>query len=414
MARESAGLMIPFTLGIAGASYSLTWLYNHPEAMCTASVAALAATLGLALVIAGHNGRLPQNHIYESPWKSRLALALLFVLAGISAGIIAAVPTVRPTLSEPGLIRRCGAAFADFIDSVPYGDRMSNALVKAFLAGDRSGIPGDVRDGFRDAGASHLLALSGLHLSIIYLVFSKLLSVLGNAPRVANLRSVIIILCSGFFTLMTGATPSLTRAFLFILLREAATILRRRNDSIHIFSIALMIQLAASPSSISSVGFQLSYLAMLGIFLIYPPLNGLWDRLVRILDEIAANREQTGGGTGGTSSAAGRTADSEADDDGGAAGRLLSKAMQKVWSLCALSISCQVFTAPAVMAYFGTFPRYFLITNLLCLPLSNLIMIVSLIVLPLQAIGLCPGFLLHLTDLLIRALVFILTTIASL
>ena len=82
--------------------------------------------------------------------------------------------------------------------------------------------------------------------------------------------------------------------------------------------------------------------------------------------------------------------------------------------MCALSISCQITTAPAVLLYFGTFPQYFLVTNLLCIPLSNAIMVISMIILPLQAAGIYPDVLIAADAFLIGTMTWILDTIASL
>ena len=92
---------------------------------------------------------------------------------------------------------------------------------------------------------------------------------------------------------------------------------------------------------------------------------------------------------------------------------IISGSMRYIWSMCALSIACQVFTAPAVLLYFGTFPQYFLITNLLCIPLSNIIMVLSIIILPLYAAGICPLFLIDADGLLLSVLVDTLGTISA-
>ena len=81
--------------------------------------------------------------------------------------------------------------------------------------------------------------------------------------------------------------------------------------------------------------------------------------------------------------------------------------------MAALSISCQVFTAPLAWLRFHSFPTYFLLTNLLALPLTGALMGTSLLTLGLEAIGLCPPLLLTATDFLARLLLWILTVISS-
>ncbi len=390
--KASVWIVVPFTIGVATVRYSLNWFYAHHFWMCFLPAACLAGAFALAWTL--WRGAIRTKNF--TVWQSRSCLCAMLLLAGAAICLISNLPADVGAASAQGLrssgdgipagrIARfaagCGTRFRAMIGRVPFRGDMTGAMVKALLAGDRSGLSWEVRSSFRDAGASHLLALSGLHLSVIYLIFSKVLSVTGNSPTAVRIRSVLIIAGSAFFTLMTGASPSLVRAFLFILLRECAMLLHRRVGTVDIFCMSLMLQLAVCPNDIASVGFQLSYLAMLGIVTVYPPLEKLWDRA---------------GGNGGE----GR-------------GQAFGTAVRKIWSLCALSISCQLFTAPAVLLRFGTFPRYFLITNLFCLPLSNVLITVSVIDVVLYPLGLCPGFMLSLTDLLVRALLYILDIISG-
>ena len=193
---------------------------------------------------------------------------------------------------------------------------------------------------FRDAGASHLLALSGLHLGIICMVAGNILSVLGRSPATAAVRSVLMVLLAAFYTLMTGASPSTVRALLFVAIRETARHSPgRKSTPASVWCTALLIQLILRPDSIGSVGFSLSYLAMLGIFLLFPKLDSWYPSCSR-------------------------------------AGRF--DPLRRVWSAVALSVSCQAFTAPLVWFTFHTFPRHFILTNLLALPLTELLMACSM------------------------------------
>ena len=87
--------------------------------------------------------------------------------------------------------------------------------------------------------------------------------------------------------------------------------------------------------------------------------------------------------------------------------------VRKIWEAAALSISCQVFTGPLAWLRFHTFPTYFLLTNLLALPLTTLLVGSAVATLILRGIGCCPGFLIQATDVLCRALVWILQVISS-
>ena len=86
---------------------------------------------------------------------------------------------------------------------------------------------------------------------------------------------------------------------------------------------------------------------------------------------------------------------------------------RKIWNMAALCISCQLFTAPLAWLRFHSFPRYFLLTNLLAIPVTSVLMGTALLTLLLQALGCCPPLLLTATDSLCRLLLWILEVIAG-
>lgn len=92
---------------------------------------------------------------------------------------------------------------------------------------------------------------------------------------------------------------------------------------------------------------------------------------------------------------------------------IVSAAPRKIWDAAALTISCQVFTSPLAWWKFGTFPKYFLLTNLLSLPLTSAVMLLSVSTSVLFAIGICPDFLISLTDSSASLLLFIMKVISS-
>ena len=258
------------------------------------------------------------------------------------------------------------------IDTLPFPSDGTAPLLKALLTADRSGLSAETLQVFRQSGAAHILALSGLHMGILYLIFDKLTRLLGHTPTARCLRAGLIVAATGFYTLMTGAGPSIVRAFLFILINETLKLLHRPRKPVRVLCLALLVQLVLNPSAITSVGFQLSYLAMAGIFLLYPILEKWYP-------------------------------------DG-----LHPDPLRKIWSMAALSISCQLFTAPLAWYRFHSFPRFFLLTNLLALPLTTVLMGTAVMTVALGGIGLCPPLLIKTTDLLARLLLWVLEVIASL
>ena len=273
------------------------------------------------------------------------------------------------------LAENLNESFGDaFVDARPFGSMAyllgfrGKGTVEEFFATNKDAILA----AFRKSGASHILALSGLHLGVIYICIRRLLAPTGNSLPASILRSTLTVGLCGFYTMATGASPSIVRAFLFILIHEAGSHAPGRHHSpIATLCIALTIQLALRPDLISSAGFQLSYLAMLGITLLFPRLESWYP-------------------------------DSGRPDP-----------VRKIWKAAALSISCQAFTAPAAWVHFRSFPPYFLITNLIALPLTELIIITAIAALLLQATGINPQALATACGKLIQLLEFCLKTIAA-
>ena len=294
-------------------------------------------------------------------------LAGLFFLLGVFCGANAALSFAPPVRAD--FAGRALSGLARSIEGAGFSHENTAELLKALLTGNRDGMDRGTVAAFRTAGASHLLALSGLHLGILYGILQKGLSVLGRGRTALLVRSAAGIGASAFYLAMTGAPPSLVRAFLFICLHEASRLLPgRRRKPLSIFCAALTIQLAVSPGVVGSLGFQLSYLALLGIVLAFPHLEAWYPR-------------------------------SPHPDP-----------FRKIWTATALTLSCQAFTAPLVWMHFHTFPRYFLLTNLGALPLTEAFILCGL---PSLLPG-CPAAIKNLADLLGQALIAFLETIASL
>jgi competence protein ComEC len=256
------------------------------------------------------------------------------------------------------------------IDGAEIPGEHSAAILKALLTGRRSALDRSVIDIFRRSGASHILALSGLHLGVLYLLVRRLLSPLGNSLPARIVKSALTVGFSAFYAFATGASPSIIRALLFIVINEAGSLFPgRERTPLGTFCAALTIQLVLRPAYIASAGFQLSYLAMTGITVVYPYMEKWYP---------------------------------------GRRGPL-----KRIWQCAALSISCQLFTAPVAWAHFHTFPKYFLITNLLAMPLTELIIPLAAGSLLLDAAGICPPVLIRACGMMVQCLEFCLETIAS-
>jgi competence protein ComEC len=365
--RESAGFALPFLAGVLLAVYSGYCIRSSPSPLPTAAF--IAAGLSLACL--------------TDPVRKRSGLFWQWVfvgLAALSAGLICGFTSEHISVAEVSSKMEIraegwGLRMQEAIDRIPFRDNRCNAVAKALVTGERSGIPSEIVLAFRESGASHILALSGLHLGIIYGIVKHSLSILGNHHRLWIPRSLATILICGFYTIATGAGPSIVRAFLFIVLAESGRLTHRHRSTGQLLLAALVIQLAISPMSARSVGFQLSYAAMAGIAFIFPRLKEFWPGSVY-------------------------------DDS------LLIKLTRRIWEICAMSVSCQITTGGLAWLYFGTLPRHFLLTNLLAIPLTGLIIPALIVTLVLSGTGLCPTIVVQMTEWLISSLIRILEIIA--
>ncbi len=350
--RDIGAVTIPLAAGVVVAG-----LLGHSFLVAAVALPLSAAILALCAI---RPGRCTPGIILLYFCLGAFSLACATLSRGLAVGM-------NP-LEEPA--SRCMAAFTAVIDGIPFQHSGTGELLKALLTGRREALDPAVTQTFRSSGASHILALSGLHLGVIYLAVSRILALAGRSRGAFVFRGAVTVGLCGFYTLMTGASPSIVRAFIYICFNELLRLHpERRRSPAALLCAALTLQLLFSPEVIGSLGFQLSYLAMCGISVLFPVLDG-WYPGKRGL-------------------------------------------MKTIWSSAALSISCQVFTAPLVWLHFHTFPRYFLLTNLLALPLTEALMVCALLTVVLSAMGICPGALVNLTDTICVWLVKSLEIISS-
>ena len=255
--------------------------------------------------------------------------------------------------------------FSAAVDSAMPSEEMARirAVVKALAYGYQDEIPAVIEESFRQSGAIHLLALSGMHLGLLYGLLLKLLALIGNSPTAKRIRSTVIIAALWAFTIFTGCGVSILRAAVMFSIYEAGVLAGRRRNGINALSLSAIIITVADPSAPSGISFQLSYAAMTAIFLIFPHLRAIVKTRNRI---------------------SGRIADA-----------------------CAMAIACQATTAPIILLHFGTFAFYSLLANLLCSPIVSIAMLLIPAVLIIQdtanVILSLPGRLLELAiELFIR------------
>lgn len=149
------------------------------------------------------------------------------------------------------------------------------ALLKGILLGERKAISESVQQVFANAGVIHVLAVSGLHVGIVFSILFLLFRLL-RVPFRLTLICVTVFL--PFYALITGLRPSVTRATVMALCLLVGWMLERGTDPLNILGFAGLIILLAGPQSVFDVGFQLSFVATFSILYLYPRLDAFFSR----------------------------------------------------------------------------------------------------------------------------------------
>ena len=212
-------------------------------------------------------------------------------------------------------------------------------FAKALLTGDRSGLSYAVRNELSITGISHVIAVSGMHVSLIVGVVMFL------CRRRRKLAAVISIAVMFFFAAMLGFTPSVTRAAIMNTVLLMAPIFMRENDAPTSLSLALLVILLSNPWAIANVSLQLSFLAVTGIFVLSPHV---YQSIIRPADQLLREKHP-----------------------------LLFRGYRSLAVIVAASFGATLTTAPLVAVYFGLVSLISPLTNLLAMPVLSLTFTVS-------------------------------------
>ena len=296
-------LVIPFVLFplfvfVVLSAFCL-WRYEHLQ----------SAVISLCFVVLG--ALLMQRAQQESPHPSRLDRSKTYFLAQRTK--------LLDRLSESG------------VDGSVY------AVVAAMALGDKSQLTKELKDTYAVSGASHILALSGLHLGIIFTLLSLLLS----RRRWQVVSQVVIIICIWLFVFLVGMSASVVRSAVMFTVYALLSLGHRNQMSVNTLAFAAILMLLLNPMSLFDVGFQMSFMAVLAILLFYPFFESVWSQPFLFNHRI----------------------------------------FKWLWTMMAVSCAAQIGVAPLIAYYFGRFSNYFLLTNLLVVPAATLILYLSLLVL---------------------------------
>ncbi len=216
------------------------------------------------------------------------------------------------------------------------GLNSSNLMVaKALILGEKESLNRENLLTYSSAGDMHVHAVSGLHVGIVMLIFSFVLRPIKRIPHGNLIFIFSVLIVIWFYALITGMSSSVLRAtvmFSFVLIGKE---MERDSSVYQSILVSAFILVLIEPLVIFQVGFQLSYLAVLGIVYLQPKIYNLFFTKYYLLD--------------------------------------------KIWQISSVSIAAQFATFPLGLYYFHQFPNFFMISNLIVIPLAFAILMLGLI-----------------------------------
>lgn len=203
-------------------------------------------------------------------------------------------------------------------------------LAEALLIGFKDDLDRDLVQAYSNTGVVHVIAISGLHLGLIYWLLNFLLRPL-QQKHARWMRPIFIISCLWIFALLTGASPSVLRSAMMFTCIVLGENVKRKISIYNSLAASAFLLLCYQPFWLWDVGFQLSYIAVLSIVMFSTPVYNLLF--------------------------------------------ISSKWIDLVWKMVSVTISAQILTTPITIYYFHQFPASFIISNLVAIPVSSLILL---------------------------------------
>ncbi len=243
------------------------------------------------------------------------------------------------------------------------------SIIQALLLGQRNDISESVYNNYKNAGAVHILAVSGLHIGILLLLLQFVLKPLERLPKGKTFKLAVMVVLLWGFAFLAGLSASVVRAVTMFSFVAYALYLNRPSNTFNILALSILfILLVIDPKLLFQVGFQMSYAAVFAIVWIYPLLQRLWFPKNSLL--------------------------------------------RKVWQLFSVSIAAQLGVLPISLFYFHQFPGLFFVSNLLIVPFLGLILGGGILIIFLVFLNVLPDFLVEIYNGLIGGMNSIIELIA--
>ncbi|SHI49516.1 ComEC/Rec2 family competence protein [Flavobacterium terrae] len=243
------------------------------------------------------------------------------------------------------------------------------AVLNALILGQKQDISPDTQKDYQNAGAVHILSVSGMHVGFIMLFITFLLKPLPNNKKSNLCRIFIILISLWIFAFIAGLSPSVVRSVTMFSFITFGSLINRQNNMFHTIIVSLFIILLIEPGFLFDIGFQLSYLALFFIIWFQPMLKNLWSPKQKINIYL--------------------------------------------WDILTVSTAAQIGTLPLSIYYFHQFPGLFFVTNLVLVPMIFIIMILGSLLMIFSLFDYLPIILLKLVEGLIYCMNVFINKIAS-
>ena len=236
--------------------------------------------------------------------------------------------------------------------------KKEQGLAEALLIGYKQDLDKDLVQAYAETGVVHVIAISGLHLGLIYWLLVVLTGFLNKTKWLALLRLLFILAALWIFSFLAGAQPSVLRSALMFSFLAGAAVFSRHTQVYNTLALSAFVLLCINPYWLWDAGFQLSYTAVLSILLFYRQIYNWFYFPNKLLD--------------------------------------------LVWKLMAVTLAAQILTLPVSVYHFHQLPLLFLLTNVLAVPLSSLILLGELLLCCLAGLPWCAGMLGSVLEWMIR------------
>ena len=242
-------------------------------------------------------------------------------------------------------------------------------LASTLVLGYKNDIDSEVKQAYMNAGAMHVLAVSGMHVGIVYLALDLLMIVFGG-KRFYWFKQFLIILLLWAYAFITGLSPSVMRATIMFTVVIVGKIFNRDTSVYNTLAFTAICILVNDPSMLFKPSFQLSCVAVTGIVFYQP-------RIARII-------------------------------------KVRNKALNYLWQLTSVSIAAQIATLPFCLFYFERMPVYFWLSNIVVSPGATVLIVLAMMLLITSPINCISAFFGFLTKWATKAMNFLVITIANL